>query len=288
MDSFRSNANHYNDYLFHTLKHALTEKLQLHYRQIHLGCRERYLTHRSRRLIAGDVIGSVQAMGFALPMVIPITLESFLRELSYRYDDLPENALSELLVPVHDPLKYRPITTNLPTLQDTWDESGNLRFWLIPNRSMWASQHRALDETNELLLMLFSWFTRSQYHQFQGPGPTYSTNNPQCIWYIADFFRRRLILPKASSTLQTGHNLSERESRLFRAWVLTRPPKRRNPDRGYFDRVIERIENELDREGDSEEKLFWQDGDEGMWDNEDGVPSWQDSEDTFGLTGLSI
>ena len=105
---------------------------------------------------------------------------------------------------------------------------------------------------------------------------------------MADFFRRRLILPKTSHTLQKGQVLSEREARLFRAWAITRPPRYTNQDLNDFDESFESVEDELDQEGNIEEELFWQDGDEGLWDNEEGLPSWRDSDDTFGLTGLSI
>lgn len=285
MSIFRHNANRYNGYLFGVLRFALLEKLQLNPAPYFpADSWERYLTHRVRRLIAGDVIGSVQSMGFALPLVIPMALETFLGDLNCHCKELQENALSEILKPVHDPSRYTPKSARLPSPQDTWDESGNLRFWLISNKTMWAGQRRALDEVTELLLMLFSWFTRNQpFGSWR-----HNTDDPQCIWYIADFFRRRLILPKASRALQKGQNLSERESRLFRAWVLTRPPKRANFIRNHSDSVIARIEDELEREGDIEEKLFWQDGDEGLWDNEEGVPSWRDTDETLGLAGLSI
>ena len=290
MDTFSDKANRYNEYLFRTLINALSDKLQ-HYQgssQLYVAIRERYLSYRVRRLIAGDVIGSVQSMGFTLPLVIPMALETFLGELNCLYEELQENALSEILKPVHDPSRYTPKTARLPSLQDTWDESGNLRFWLISNKSMWAGQHRAFDEVTELLLMLFNWFTRDQPWQLGRRQLTYNTDDSQCIWYIADFFRRRLILPKASSALQKGQILSERESHLFRAWVLTRPPKCASSVRNHLDTDIARIEDELDRAGDIEEKLFWQDGDEGLWDNEEGVPSWRDTDDTLGLAGLSI
>ena len=288
MNKFRDKAYRYNDWLFGVLKCALTEKLRLDPPYFPDDSWKRYLTHRVRRLIAGEFTGSVQSRGFTLPLVIPMALEIFLGELNCRYEEIQENALSEILKPIHDPSRYKPKTARLPSPQDTWDESGNLRFWLKSNKSMWAGQHRALDEVTELLLMLFNWFTRDESWQLPRHRPTYRTDDPQCIWYIADFFRRRLILPKASSALQKGQNLSQRESRLFRAWVLTRPSQPAILDRDHSDGDIERIKNELDNEDAIEEGLFWQDGDEGTWDNEDGVPSWRDSDDIFGLAGLSI
>ena len=152
---------------------------------------------------------------------------------------------------------------------------------------MWSGQHRALDEINELLLMFFNWFARKRPFAIPIRPHVYSTDHSQCLWYIADFFRRRLILPKTSNTLQRGQALPERESLLFRAWATTRPPKYANQDLNAFEESATSIEDELDQEGDIEEELFWQDGDEGIWD-EEGVLSWRDSDDTFGLAGLSI
>ena len=126
----------------------------------------------------------------------------YIEELSYHYGDLSDNSLSAALIPVHDPSRHNLITTTLPSLPETMSESGNIRYWLITNESMWAGQHRVLDEVAELLLMLFNWFTLDRKTWRMEAQPRYGTDDPQCIWYIADFFRRRLILPTTSNTLQ--------------------------------------------------------------------------------------
>ena len=118
MESFQCNANYYNDYLFGTLHGALREKLQLDPRQIRQlshSRRERYWTQRVRRLIAGGDIGFVQAWGLVLPLVIPMALQTCIEEMRYRYHDIPDTALSNVLVPVHDPSRYRPATAGLPS-----------------------------------------------------------------------------------------------------------------------------------------------------------------------------
>ena len=178
METFENNANRYNDYLFDTLRYALTEKLQPYHGEINHSRRERYWTQRVRRLVAGNNISFVQARWFALPLVIPMALQTCIEETRYRYDEFPDSTLSNVLVPVHDPSRYRPTTVRIPSLQDTWDESGNLRYWLISNETMWSGQHRALDEIKELLLMLFSWFARKQAIGQH----VYSTDHPQCLW----------------------------------------------------------------------------------------------------------
>ena len=202
--------------------------------------------------------------------------------MANRYDDLPDyNALSKILVPVHDRESYTPTTERVPSLRDTSEESGNIRYWLITNESMWAGQHRVLDEVAEVMLMLFNWTTRKlpypdlPFHERQN----FRIDNPQCIWYMADFFRRRLVLPKTSEMQQGSHSLSDREARLFRAWILARPPKMDARPGSHFDDRLVRIENELEGEKYIEDGPFWRDGDEGTWDSEVGVPVWGDFED---------
>ena len=247
-----------------------------------------------------------------MPLILPTPLETYFSEiLNRRYVELPNNALSTILIPVHDPSKYNPAGLALPSLQDTLSESGNIRYWLITNEGMWAGQHRALDEVAELLLMLFCWFTRARPDWFTPRllwYPKFDTDDPRCIWFIAEYFRRRLILPRTSDTLQKDETLSEREARLFRAWALTNPPRYETEDRNYFDETIEQVEDELERgadkhdkdvwqvededesqrERDVDDKLFGQDGDEGTWDCEEGVPMWRQFDDIFDLRNLSI
>ena len=146
---------------------------------------------------------------------------------------------------------------------------------------MWAGQHRVLDEVAEVLLMLFNWTTRDLPDLYlpRHPQQNFRTDDPQCLWYMADFFRRRLILPKTSETQQGSHSLSEREARLFRAWVLARPPTRVARQGSNRNAELQLIENELEGEGDIADDSFWQDGDKGTWDSEAGVPVWGDFED---------
>lgn len=287
MEGFKTNANNYNRYLLWTLEEAMTEKSPPIGRWQRLTF---YLTRRVRRLIAGDNMVFVQAREFNMPLIIPMALQKFItEELSYHYGDLSANALSEILIPVYDPSRYDATTATLPSLPDTVSDGGNIRYWLITNQSMWAGQHRVLDEVAELLSMLFNWFTRDRPYMLRphfSRQPRFGTDDPQCIWYIADFFRRRLILPTTSNTLQRDDTLSERETRLFRAWALTRPPRAVSKHYPYED--MEKIEDGLEKEGDIADKLFWEDGDEGTWDDEEGVPMWRHFDDIFDLRNLSL
>ena len=287
IDLFKYSATNQNRSLFWILQAVLAQKIQLNHLPGRSIGEERYLTQRVRRIIAGDDTKSVQEQRFAFPLMIPVALQACIEEMRYRYYEIAHSTLPSILIPVHDPSRQRPTTATLPLLQDSWDETGNLRYWVISNESMWSGQHRVLDEITEFLLILFSWFTRKQPAMPHGQ-PGYNTDHPHCLWYIADFLRRRLILPKAANAPQSGQVLSEREARLFRAWVCTRPPPYASQDWEVTHEGLDSIEAELNVEGNIEEELFWQDGDEGVWKNEEGVPSWRDSDDTFGLTGLSI
>ncbi|KAL9024300.1 MAG: hypothetical protein Q9196_006616 [Gyalolechia fulgens] len=255
MERYIANVDHHNNVLFSTLRNVVGQKLNVDPRQ---GRYVNYLTRRIRRLI---IDRDFEAKQLTMPLLIPMDLETHItHELAHRYDDLPENALSQVLIPAHDPSKHDPTTTTMPSLHDTSDESGNLRYWLITKESIWAGQHHVLDEVSELLAALFHWFQSDKTGDM-----TYATDDPHCIWHLAEIFRRRLILPETSRTLERGQTLPLREARLFRAWVMAPPPN---------DSKMPRVPNQLADEGDIADELFWTDGDEGTWDCEEGVPVW--------------
>lgn len=273
MEHFKSNATSHNGDLFWALRRAIAQKLNI---DPHQGRYVGYLTRRIRRLIADGNLRGVQAKQITMPLIIPMTLQAYITdELGYQYDDLPDDALSLLLIPAHDPSKYDPATATLPSLRDTVNESGNIRYWLITNRSMWAGRHRLLDEVAELLLALFTWLARTGVVLHRNEPTNLGTDNPECLWHLAQIFRRRLVLPETSNTLERGQVLPEREARLFRAWALSSPP---GPEsyRSWDDNELHNSQDELTEEGDVADELFWKDGDQGTWDNEEGVPVWRD------------
>ena len=51
---------------------------------------------------------------------------------------------------------------------------------------------------------------------------------------------------------------------------------------------MEQVEDELGKEGDIADELFWKDGDEGAWDDELGVPMWRHFDDYLDLRNLSL
>ncbi|KAI4186425.1 MAG: hypothetical protein L6R41_003503 [Letrouitia leprolyta] len=273
----------YNSNLFSALRQVVAQKLNV---DPHQGGYRDYLTRRIRRLVVGRDLDSVQAKQLTMPLLIPMDLETHItNELAHRYDGLPEDVLSQTLIPAHDPSKYDPATAILPTLNDTFDEKGNLRYWLISNKSMWARQHRVVDEVSEILAALFDWFVPrdgpwdndAQDDQSDSRRETnYATDNPRCIWHLAERMRRCLILPEASGTPEPerSQTLSVREARLFRAWVLERPPAIPWSHFVEGDSKIQKFQQAMAKKWDVDEKLFWKDGDEGTWDLEEGVPVW--------------
>ncbi|KAL8724365.1 MAG: hypothetical protein Q9181_006858 [Wetmoreana brouardii] len=273
-DGFQRDVDSHNDQLFRSMRRAISDKLNIHHRQ---GSYVDYLTRRIRRLVIGRNLQSVQEKQLTMPLIIPMDLETSIKaELESCYEDIPHDVVSKLLIQVHDPSKHEPRTATVPPLFDTVNESGNLRYWVISNESMWAGQHRALDEVSELLASLFNWFVRCDHlsdpttHNFNP-----RTDNDQCIWHLADSFRRRLILPEASEKLERGQLLPEREACLFRSWIMT-PPARVKRNYDEDDRLMSKFQKKLASEDDIPDKLFWIDGDEGTWGDEEGMPVWRD------------
>ena len=194
--------------------------------------------------------------------------------LPQQYGDIPSHFTNfKPLIPLHDASKYNPSTAILPSLQDTASESGNLRYWVITNESMWAQQHPVLDETAELLWSLFYWLNRDW-------GTTrIRTDDPNCKWHLARSFRRRIVLPEApdhsTATMKSGLP-SLRETLLFKPWAFASPII---PDRHFTGQEDGPGHHELFRDEwvryPFPDDLFWHASDEGSWD-EEGVPPWTD------------
>ncbi|KAL8867203.1 MAG: hypothetical protein Q9174_005813, partial [Haloplaca sp. 1 TL-2023] len=219
-NQFEIAVDSHNDEIYRKLRRVIGDRVGIaHYH----GSYVNYLTRRIRQIIVGPNLESVMAKQITIPMIIPWDLEMGITNmLKTRYPDIPHEAIDSLLIPVHDAAKYDPQLATVPPLVETAAECGNLRYWLISNNSMWAGQHRALDEVAEILTAVFNWFklydkdyTFPRQHFYQ-PG----TDNEQCLYHIAKDFRRRLVLPDASQEVKRGQLLSERETKLFRAWAL--------------------------------------------------------------------
>ena len=206
--------------------------------------------------------------------MVPWALEDYLLSLlPQQYSDIPQHFNNfRPLIPVHDTSKYDPSTAVLPSLLDTSSESGNLRYWVITNESMWAQQHRVMDEMAELMWSLFNWF-----NQAFGNG-TNMTGEPECKWHLAQSLRRRIVLPEVSpySSFAMKAGLPTlRETLLFRPWAFATPitlDRRRSGDPDQGEDCHELFKEECFLYPFSDD-LFWHESDEGNW-NEAGFPSW--------------
>ena len=229
-----------------------------------------YSTRRIRRQVCSHDLATIQEKQITIPVIVPWALEDYLLStLPQKYGDIPSHFTDfKPLIPVHDATKYNPATAILPSLQDTVSESGNLRYWVITNESMWAHQHRVLDETAELMWSLFHWFNKAH------STARTRTDEPPCRWHLARSFRRRIVLPEISahSSVPVKSGLpSLRESLLFRPWALASPI---TPDARHGEQSHELFNDKFVLYPFPDE-LFWRASDEGTWD-EGGAPSWAD------------
>ena len=238
----------------------------------------KYSTRRIRRQVCAPDFKGVQDKQITIPVNVPFGLENYLlTQLPQEYDDLPSHFTDHKpLIPVHDPNRYGSNHGNLPSLRDSASEAGNLRYWVITNESMWASQHRVLDEFAELLWPLFHWFNQA-FLSRPNAGVSVLEDNSVSCWRLARSFRRRIVLPEVSSNQAPPASMNSglpslRETLLFRPWALISP---RKPDREYTSTQDGR-HNLFDEEAvlyPFPDKLFWKPSDEGTWGDE-GAPEW--------------
>ncbi|KAL8733561.1 MAG: hypothetical protein Q9166_001969 [cf. Caloplaca sp. 2 TL-2023] len=268
-EQFQTETEEHNNRLFWILRKAIAEKLNIGPRD---GRYIDYLTRRIRRVIVGPDLDAIREKQITMPLIIPMDLEvSINNELASRCQSAPKECLPQL-IQVHDPSKYDPGTATVPSLSDTTNDSGNLRYWLVTNDNMWAGQHRAMDEVTELLTSLFDWFLRCEEQPDNEP-IKHGADNCRCIWHLAKAFRRRLALPEVFDSRERGQTLPIREIRLFRPWAFRRPARVK---RSFVDDVeeIDKLEDELAKEGDIPDSAFWDDRYKGTWNDEQGVPFW--------------
>lgn len=247
-----------------------------------------YLTRRIRRYVYGPDIESVFEKQITIPLIIPWDLENYiLHQLPQDFQDLPTHATEhKTLIPVHDTSRYDPTTAVMPSLQDEASEKGNVRYWVITNSSMWAGQHRAIDEISEMLWSLSYWFTETVDIL---PSASYGTEAKECLWHMARACRRRLVLPRIPRDDGHDHRISSssspaksmtatvptlHENLLFRSWAFRSPmmPEWPSNDSTKSKTRPQEIRQSLIDEHvllyEFSEHLFWTKGDEGEW-NED-------------------
>ena len=271
IQEFAANINEYNVQVWGDTKTAICSKLGIPRNDS--GFMD-YSTRRVRRMVYGYDLASVQEKQITTPVVIPAILEDYLlAHLPAQYN-LPSHFVgrdaTKPLIPLHDPTQHvlGRITT-IPSLYDTGDEEGNLRYWVITNQSMWANQHEVMDEFAELMWCIFKWFTSACNIN----PPAVDFDQPECIWSLSRYLRQRIIMPEIPGDPMG----SLRQGLLFKPWVLKRPKSR--DDTAILD------ENRRQAEGAMASmstpgfplpnEYDWQEGDEGDWIGHD-VPAWTD------------
>ena len=185
-----------------------------------------------------------------MPVVIPYDLETHLKDLVAPAFSNMLTDNRELLLPVHNPAAHDPTSATIPSLHDIPSEAGNLRYWVISNKSMWACQHRVVDEVFEVIKSLFNWFKHTSGSQDRN----YAINHKEAILHMARAFRRRIILPDAPGAIPSTTGLSEAEAMLFRAWAFATPP--------YFNQTRNSGEPDFDEHAymyPVPDELFWKD-----------------------------
>lgn len=253
---------------------------------------EDYSTRRVRRYVYGSDLDSVQAKQITTPVVVPWLLEDYLlNHLPQKYRLPPHfvdpNA-TKVLIPVHDPSQHDPFSTNIPSLHDTADESGNLRYWVITNESMWANQHKVTDEFAELMWCIFKWFTSScDLHRDVNfvNQEMVKFDEPECVWTLARYLRHRIILPE----LPNDPIGLRRQGVLFKPWVLKSPSPQSDTNVSLEEAELEDGTGEDEGRQQAEastaststpqyplpDEYDWKEGDEGEWVGHD-VPAWID------------
>ena len=230
-----------------------------------------YSTRRIRLQVCSRDLAAVQEKQITMPVIVPWALEDYLlSKLPQQYGDLPSHFTNfKPLIPVHDASRDDPATRSLPSLQDTASESGNLRYWVITNESMWAGQHRALDEIAELIGLLFRWVA------YNGWGMEIETDRPECKWHLARSFRNRTVLHEVPDHVSINMKFdipSVREVLLFRQWAFSNPMLLNRQPVDDNDECHE-LFNDAWVLYPFPDDLFWQASDEGTW-REPGVAPW--------------
>lgn len=237
-----------------------------------------YSTRRIRRQVYGPDFRTVQEKQITIPINIPWNLENYLLSiLPGDFDDVPPHFLRfKPMIPVHNPRRYDLSTATLPSLQDTVTETGNLRYWVVTNESMWACQHRVMDEFAELMWTLFHGFNIIMTLSSQTPSEDLE-DTKTCCWRLARSFKCRIILPNladdtAADRMRIGLP-SLRETLLFKSWALHTPATVDGSLWSYpgAHPLYQRNNQVLYPFPD---ELFWDPNDADEWEEGMGAPEW--------------
>ena len=287
IQEFADNLEAYNAHVWENTKTAICSKLGILRRDSGF---MNYSTRMVRRVVYGPNLASVQAKQITTPVVVPWLLEDYLLDHLPQQYRLPLHFVdpnaTRVLIPLHDPSQHDSFATSIPSLHDTADECGNLRYWVITNQSMWANQHEIMDEFAELMWCIFKWFTSAcnlpMDTNFVHP-TLVKFDEPQCIWALARYLRHRIILPEVPG----DPICSLRQGILFKPWVLKCPPRQSDTNASLEETEQEDEAGEDEGQQQAEvataststseyplpNEYDWNERDEGEWIGHD-VPAW--------------
>lgn len=183
-DTLAHNIDACNDLIWLYVKDAICGKLAIPYRP---GGYRNYSTRRIRRQVCGSDLATVQEKQITIPVVMPWSLENYLlATVPQHFPATPSHTDNfSPIIPVHDSAKYDQRNATIPSLRDTVAETGNLRYWVITNESMWAQQDRALDEFAELMWSMFYWFMQAMTSSPNDATSTrMNTDRKACTWSL--------------------------------------------------------------------------------------------------------
>ena len=132
------------------------------------------------------------------------------------------NADSDLSI--DDSTKHDPTTAQLPSMSPTTNESGDLKYWVISNESMWTGQDNLQKALFEVLSCLAAWFIDALR---EGSGE-HRTDSSECLLWTIKHLRRKLtFLPVIALSSNDIDRRSQslpplKEALLFRAFVDSR------------------------------------------------------------------
>ena len=221
----------------------------------------------------------------SIPLTIPKELEDYIHDeflpsipnLPPRYTHRPTVTI------IHDVLLQNDSAV-LPSLHDTDAETGNLRYWVIDDNSIWAGQHPIVDE----LFALYKAIFRSQSAARHRVGPAkgfhsppikteYDASDPNFILILAHFLKDRIVPPDRSfESYRSGSIIHPTEKLLFQAWILSDPGRCEGPSLHPSEDRARRREpfDQDDYPYPVPDSLFWTQGDEGQ-EPSDFVPEWR-------------
>lgn len=144
--------------------------------------------------------------------------ERYLIDQRFRERGIADSGLS-----IDDSAKHDPTTAQLPSLSPTANESGDLKYWIISNESMWTGQDELQSATFEVLSCLVLWF--HYVPTVGGYNDVFRTDSNMCLLWTIKYLRRRLaVLPAVASASDDIDRRIQglpplKEALLFRAFV---------------------------------------------------------------------